>query len=264
MRTSALLVSAASLLLPWLAPTPLQAGSPSRCPNLSQGRFAVWSMGVLDEKGAHITPTAALLEERWLSNGVVQGTAVQRVGRTERTASYSGSVAMTPNCIAVVMRQLPWGSDRTEVVLDGRGRPLYGLARRGTQVVSSSWLPMASGSCRSADLDGLVLSRQTGLNAVSGGWSPNAVIQREHWKAGQVQGLALSSYGGREQTASYSGELKLDPNSCWGTLKERDQLGTAYNYRALIVKGRQEKGARGYLYLQRDPSNLTAGWLVRD
>ena len=264
MRTPVLLFSAASLLLPLLAPTALKAASPTRCPSLSQGRFAIWSMGVLEDKGARNTPTAALLEERWLANGVVQGSVVERVGRSERSGSYTGRVAINQNCVAVVMRQLPWGSDRTEVVVDGRGRPLYGLARLGTQVVSSSWLPMASGSCRSQDLDGLVLSRQTGLNAVPGGWSPNAVIQREHWKAGQVEGLALSSYGGREQTASYSGSLTLDPNSCWGKIKQKDQLGSSYNYRALIVNGRKDKAARGYLYLQRDPGNLTAGWLVHD
>ena len=265
MRKSLLLISAASLLLPVLTPSQLQAASPAAdCPNLRQGRFAIWGMGVSETKGERNTPKASLLEERWLANGVVQGTVLERVGQTERSGTYTGSVTITKHCVALVQRQLPWGSDRTEVVLDGQGRPLYGLARQGSQVTSSSWLPMASGSCRSSDLNGLVLSRQTGLNAVPGGWSPNAVVQREQWKDGQVKGIALSSYGGRGETASYSGELNLDPNSCWGSLKQRDQLGAAYTYRALIVNGRKDKGARGYLYLQRDPGNLTAAWLVRD
>jgi hypothetical protein len=265
MRSSLLLLSATSLLAQVMTPTALQAASPSSCSSLSPGRYAVWDMGVLKESGSLSTPTARLFEERWLPGGRVEGSVVERVGKEGRRGSYSGSVSLSKNCVAVVQRQLPWGPERTEVVLDGRGRPLYGLIRQEKQVITSSWLPMASGSCRSSDLNGLVLSRQTGLNASSGGgWIPNAVVQREQWKDGKVQGLALASYGGHGESAGYSGELKLDPGSCWGSLVEKDQFGVTYNYWALIVNGRKDKGARGYLYLQRDPGNLTAAWLVRD
>jgi len=88
------------------------------------------------------------------------------------------------------------------------------------------------------------------------------VIQREQWRDGRVQGLALSSHGGVGDTAAYSGRLQLEPNSCWGDLVERDARGVDYTYRALIVPGRN--GARGYLYLQRDANDLSVGWLVRD
>ena len=114
---------------------------------------------------------------------------------------------------------------------------------------------MATGRCNSANLNGLVVSRQVGLSQVNGGWSPNAVVQRERWTNGSVEGIALSSY---------SGALSLSPKSCWGTIQETDQTGRTYNYSALIVNGRRSKGARGYLYLQRDPADLTVGWLVRD
>jgi len=58
--------------------------------------------------------------------------------------------------------------------------------------------------------------------------------------------------------------LQLDPGSCWGSLQERDSLGVTYRYRALVVSGHKQQGARGYFYLQRDPDDLTVGWLVRD
>jgi hypothetical protein len=131
-------------------------------------------------------------------------------------------------------------------------------------VISSRWLPMAPGSCRVSDLNGVVLSSQVGLNwlKAKAGWSPNAVVQREQWSEGRVKGIALSSYGGLGDTAGYTGRLQLDADSCWGTLVENDDKGVAYNYRALVVNGRS--GARGYLYLQSDPDDLTVGWLVRD
>ena len=109
-----------------------------------------------------------------------------------------------------------------------------------------------------------MVSRQVGLSQVNGGWSPNAVVQRERWTNGSVEGIALSSYGGDNESVSYSGALSLSPKSCWGTIQETDQTGRTYNYSALIVNGRRSKGARGYLYLQRDPADLTVGWLVRD
>ena len=239
---------------------PAQAAQ-SNCPTPVLGRYAVMGMGVQSGSSKN-TPTAHVLEERWLAGGKLQGSVVERVGRSERQSTYAGVARMGPSCVLQLERKLPWGSERSEVVLDGKGRPLYSLNRNAGSVVTSRWLPMAPGSCQAADLNGLVLSSQVGLSWRNGGWSPNAVVQREQWSDGRVSGIALSSYSGVGETASYSGDLKLDPNSCWGTLNERDQFGTTYRYRALLVKGRS--GARGYYYLQSDLDDLTAGWLVRD
>ena len=239
---------------------PAQAAQ-SSCPTPVLGRYAVMGMGVQSGTTSN-TPTAHVLEERWLAGGKLQGTVVERIGRSERQATYAGVARMGPGCVLQLERQLPWGQERSEVVLDGKGRPLYGLNRNAGSVITSRWLPMAPGSCRAADLNGLVLSSQVGLSWRKGGWSPNAVVQREQWRDGRVSGLALSSTSGVGETASYTGQLSLDPNSCWGSLNERDALGSTYSYRALLVKGRS--GARGYFYLQRDPDDLTAGWLVRD
>lgn len=243
------------------AQAPQAMAAQPACPTPMQGRYAVMGMGV-QRGGASNTPTAHLLEERWLAGGKLSGTVVERVGRGERQATYNGQARLTPSCVLQLERTMPWGVERSEVVLDGRGRPLYSLNRNTGSVITSRWLPMAPGSCKPADLNGLVLSSQVGLSWSNGGWSPNAVVQREQWSDGSVKGLALASYGGVGETVAYSGKLNLDSGSCWGSLSERDALGVKYNYRALVVKGRS--GARGYYYLQRDADDLTVGWLVRD
>ena len=241
-------------------PTPAPAAD-TTCPQPMQGRYAVMGVGVMRGTPTS-TPTAHLLEERWLAGGRLEGILVERQGRSQRTARYSGTAKVVGSCVLELERRLPWGSERSEVVLDGRGRPLYSLSRSSGSVVSSRWLPMAPGACRPADLNGLVLSSQVGLNWSQAGWKPNAVVQREHWSDGSVKGLALSSYDGQGETSAYSGALQLDSGSCWGTLRETDARGSVYNYRALLVKGRSS--ARGYFYLQSDPDDLTAGWLVHD
>ena len=266
MRTPLLaLLPAACLVLSSVpAPQPVRAAG-AGCAAPMQGRYAVMGMGVEQSSrsgSSTAIPTAHLLEERWLAGGVIAGTLIERRGRTEQQATYRGRSRLNSSCVLELERQLPWGAQRSEVVLDGRGRPLYSINRNAGSVITSRWLPMAPGSCTAADLNGLVLSSQVGLSWSEGGWSPNAVVQREHWSNGRVEGVALSSYGGLGDTASYTGQLKLDSGSCWGKLQERDAKGIDYNYRALIVKGRS--GARGYLYLQNDLDDLTAGWLVRD
>lgn len=233
------------------------------CQAPMQGRYAVMTMGTVAAGGIS-TPVARLQEERWLAGGAVQGRIVERLGREQRSAAYRGRVRLAGTCRVTVERQLPWGAQQSEAVLDRRGRPLYSLDRRPGAVITSRWLPMASTGCRPADLNGVVLSSQVGLNQLTGkaGWIPNAVVQREQWSDGSVNGVALASYGGVGETVGYSGRLQLDAGSCWGNLSETDDKGVAYNYRALLVNGRS--GARGYLYLQSDPDDLTVGWLVRD
>jgi len=260
--SAVLLALACGLPAPLLAPEPARA---SACQSPMQGRYAVMAMGTIRASARSTgpaTPEARLLQERWQADGRVEGRLVERIGEALRSTSYRGSLTVVGTCIVRVKRQLPWGQQLSEAVLDRRGRPLYSLDRTPGSVISSRWLPMAPGSCRSSDLDGVVLSSQVGVNRVQGGWTPNAVVQREEWRNGSVQGVALSSTGGVGDTATYTGQLRLDPDSCWGALAETDAKGVNYNYRALVVNGR--KGARGYLYLQTDPSDLSVGWLVRD
>lgn len=243
------------------APAMAAPAQSSGCSAPRLGRYAVMGMGTVKASG-QATPEARLLEERWLPGGVVQGTVIERLGKLQRTAGYKGSVKLVGTCLARVNRELPWGVQVSEAVLDGKGRPLYSLDRDTGTVITGRWLPMAPGACKPADLNGVVLSSQVGVTWEKGGWRPNAVVQREEWRDGGVKGIALSSTDGVGDTEAYSGTLKLDANSCWASLSQRDAKGTPYNYRALIVNGRA--GARGYLYLQNDPTDLTVGWLVRD
>jgi hypothetical protein len=262
--------SAVLLALAWGLPLTTIGPQPARaadCRVPMQGRFAVMAMGTVGNgpggngPGA-ATPTARLLEERWLPAGQVQGRLVERVGESLRSTNYQGTLSLVGTCLVQVRRQLPWGQQLSEAVLDSRGRPLYSLDRTPGTVISSRWLPMAPGSCRAADLNGVVLSSQVGLNWLKdkAGWSPK--VQREQWRDGQVQGVALSSDAGVGDSVGYTGQLRLDAGSCWGTLVEQDQKGVAYTYRALLVNG--HRGARGYLYVQTDPNDLSVGWLVRD
>lgn len=242
---------------------PRQQTASGGCEAPRQGRYAVMGLGtIVSAQGT--TPEARLLEERWLPGGVLEGRLVERLGRELRSGTYRGSIKVVGPCLVQVQRQMPWGTQVSEAVLDGRGRPLYSLDRGKGTVITGRWLPMAPGSCRTADLNGVVLSSQVGLNQRSGsqGWIPNAVVQREQWRDGSVEGVALASYAGVGDTTTYRGSLQLDRDSCWGELVERDGRGVDYRYRTLVVKGRN--GARGYLYLQRDANDLTVGWLVRD
>lgn len=259
--SAVLLALACGLPAAMVAPRPTQAAD---CQTPMQGRYAVMAMGTVraDQRSATATPQARLLEERWQPDGRVEGRLVERVGEALRSTSYRGSLNVVGTCLVQVQRQLPWGQQLSEAVLDNRGRPLYSLDRTPGTVISSRWLPMAPGSCRGSDLNGVVLSSQVGVNRVQGGWKPNAVVQREVWRDASVEGVALSSYAGVGDSVAYTGQLRLDADSCWGALTETDAKGGRYNYRALMVNGR--KGARGYLYLQTDPSDLTVGWLVRD
>ena len=257
--------AAVLLTLAWSLPLAVirpQTARAADCRLPMQGRYAVMAMGTVANTTTSATPEARVLEERWLPAGRVEGELVERVGERLRRSSYRGTLQLVDACQVQVRRQLPWGQQVSEAVLDGRGRPLYSLDRTPGTVISSRWLPMAPGSCRVADLNGVVLSSQVGVNRINAGWRPNAVVQREQWRDGQVKGVALSSVAGVGNSVTYSGQLQLDAGSCWGTLVEQDAKGVGYHYRALVVNGRQ--GARGYLYLQTDPSDLTVGWLVRD
>jgi hypothetical protein len=122
-------------------------------------------------------------------------------------------------------------------------------------VLVSRWFRQAASSCSPSLLDGTVLSQQQGRSWSANSWQPNAVIQHENWRAGQVQGIAISSYGSRIEEATYSGSLSMDAN-CLATIRQRDSLGVAFNYRAVVLAD-----GSGYIYLQTDPDNLTLGYL---
>jgi hypothetical protein len=154
------------------------------------------------------------------------------------------------------MPSVPAGQ-RAPAVLDAFGRPRYSLSLAAGSTITGIWRQQTDAACTSATLAGTVLSQQQGLSW-DGGWRPNAVVQRETWRAGAVQGVALSSYAGRLETASYSGTIEVNAD-CLATVVQRDSEGVDYHYRAIVMAD-----GSGYLYLQEDPNDLTIGWLERD
>ncbi|MFM2158085.1 MAG: hypothetical protein RLZZ124_559, partial [Cyanobacteriota bacterium] len=104
-----------------LTAIPVAPASARGCQAPMPGRYAVMTMGTVGAKGSG-TPTARVHEERWLADGAVEGRIVERLGRQLRSGSYRGSVRLVGTCRVEVSRQLPWGMQRSEAVLDGRGR----------------------------------------------------------------------------------------------------------------------------------------------
>lgn len=252
-----LLLSAAAVA-PLGAPAVAGPGEPG-CPAPAAGRYVVMQQG----SGAGQVPMARLMQETWRADGRIAGLLMERQGRRWREVSYSGQVETGAQCRATIRRtpaggtQEMGGAQHAEVVLDGRGRPAYSLDLGLGSVTTGRWWHQAPQACRTDSLNGVVLSQQQGWSWRGNRWEPNAVVQREVWNAGRVRGVALSSYGGRQEVASYSGSLSLG-SDCLGRLSQTDAQGTSYDYAVAVLSD-----GSGYLYLQRDPDDLTIGWLER-
>ena len=202
-------------------------------------------------------PTARLIQERWMANGRIEGIVFERTGQDSRREGFRGTYQVQSNCQALVQRQLSSTAESTITVLNPNGEPVFGLATQPQTVISSRWFPQDPETCQASELDGVVLSRQRGLSWDGSSWRPNAVVQREVWSNGVVRGEAISSYNGRQEQASYTGDIKAQ-DDCWARLTETDTKGVDYNYNAVLLSG-----GRGYIYLQNDATDLTLGLLER-
>jgi hypothetical protein len=243
---------AAAPLVPVVAASPPAPAGLSQCAPPAPGRYALLGSG--QQNGE---PTAVLMQERWLADGRIEGVRYRRLGRSFVEDRYSGVVKADANCWALVERQGPAGAMAESVALDPQGQPRAGLQLEPAGVLSLRYVNQGEAACTPTTLDGLVTSQQQGQSWSEGGWQPNAVVQREWWQAGSVQGWALSSYGGRQERAGYSGRLELGAD-CLGRMRQRDALGTSYDYRVLVLAS-----GGGYFYLQTDPNDLTLGLLQR-
>lgn len=197
------------------------------------------------------------MQERWLADGRIEGVRYRRLGRAFAEDRYRGVVKADANCWALVERRGPAGAMVESVALDPQGRPRVGLQQEPAGVLSLRYVSQGDATCTVSLLDGLVTSQQQGQSWREGRWQPNAVVQREWWQAGTVHGWAVSSYGGRQERAGYSGRLELGAD-CLGRMRQRDALGTNYAYRVLVLAS-----GSGYFYLQSDPDDLTLGLLQR-
>ena len=242
-----MLALATSLVIP----TQVRAES-KECAEPKAGRYVVMERGVIGTE-----PTARLIQERWMLNGRIEGIVFERTGLDSRREGYRGTYQVQSNCQALVQRQLSSTTESTITVLNPNGEPVFGLATQPQTVISSRWFPQDPETCQASELNGVVLSRQRGLSWDCTNWQPNAVVQREVWDNGVVRGEAISSYNGRQEQASYTGEIKTQEN-CWARLTETDSKGIDYNYNAVLLSG-----GRGYIYLQNDATDLTLGLLER-
>jgi hypothetical protein len=216
------------------------------------GRYAVMGEGEL--KGE---PLARLLLETWKSDGSLQGVRLERRGRTYRESTYTGRFRPISNCRVAIERTYLNTMSTSQVVLDPQGRPRFSLGVLPDVLMVSRWFDQPEQRCSTALLDGVVLSQQQGRDWRGQQWQANAVVQREQWLAGQVKGLAISSYGPTVEEATYRGSIEVQPD-CLATIQQKDSLGRPYNYRAIVLAD-----GSGYLYLQTDPDDVTVAYLQR-
>lgn len=227
--------------------------APVQCAAPRAGRYVVMGDGV-----AQKDPVARILQETWNPDGTISGIRMERRGRIYREVAYTGRYRSLSLCRAGIERTYDSRISTSQAVLDASGSPRYSLGTLPDVVVVSRWFAQGSGACRASLLDGTVLSMQQGRNWKDGLWRPNAVIQNERWRAGNVLGIAISSYGPRIEEATYSGTITVGAD-CLATVKQTDSLGVAYNYRAVLLAD-----GSGYLYLQTDPDDLTVGFLEHE
>lgn len=233
------------------APGPGSAAAQSvACGAPQPGRYVV--MGEGEVKGE---PVARILLETWKPGGLIEGLRLERRGRLYREEAYVGRYRPLSLCRVAIERGYRSAQSTSQAVLDPQGVPRYSLGTLPEVVVVSRWFRQPAANCSASLLDGTVLSQQQGRSWSANRWQPNAVIQHENWQAGQVQGIAIASYGPRIEEATYSGNLVMGAN-CLATIRQRDSLGVAYNYRAVVLAD-----GSGYIYLQTDPDDLTLGYL---
>lgn len=205
---------------------------------------------------AGATPAARLYQEDWGADGRISGTLRERQGARFRELAYTGQLVLSADCTGTLNRKLPAGLWKSSVVISPNARRAYTLDLAKGSTITGNLGPQTLTACSAGTLKGTVLSTQTGFSFVSGRWQPNAVIQREqHDGQGGLQGLAISSYAGKPEFATYSGQFQLKAD-CTGSLQETDSLGTHYDYRVII-----DGAGKGYYYLQTDRKDLTGAYL---
>lgn len=240
---------AGTLLSP---PAPVAAQSALRCAAPQPGSYVVIGQG--ESRGE---PVARLLQETWNADGSIRGVRLERRGRSYAETPYRGRYRAISECRVAITRSDGAASRASQAVLDPSGHPRFSLGTLPDVVIASRWFRQPAGSCTAALLDGTVVSMQQGRSWQAGRWQPNAVVQHERWNGGQVNGIAISSIGPTIEEATYSGTIAVETN-CLATIRQRDSLGRAYNYRSVVLGD-----GGGYLYIQTDPDDLSVGWLER-
>jgi hypothetical protein len=237
-----------STLLASLLPTTLvhaqSLQGSSTCAAPAPGDYLIVGEGHRAEQ-----PLGRLQLETWLPNGSVLGKRFLRVGRIYSETDYAGRWELDAGCGLTVTRDA--AGSTSKVLLTAQGKPRFGLSDRAGDVVTERWIPQPERRCEPEDMDGTLLSVQTGHTMTASSWRPNAVIQKESWTGWSMVGLAVSSYDGAGEVAAYQGQFTQDQN-CIGRIRQQDDRGVIYAYAAIL---RSDGG--GYAYLQTQGDDLT-------
>lgn len=220
------------------------------CPAPMLGQYLIVSEGQRDDQ-----PLGRLQLERWSADGSVSGVRFLRVGRTYSETRYDGRWNRLDGCSVSVIRDQ--NTSPSHVLLSDQGLPRFGLSTRPGDVVAERWVPQPVGPCRPEAMNGVVMSLQEGRTLTSNRWVPNAVIQKETWADWTMAGLAVSSYNGANEVATYQGEF-VQKDNCIGRIRQQDARGVSYVYAAIL---RSDGG--GYAYLQTQGDDLTVALLER-
>ena len=233
------------LLIPILSQlTEAKPNSDAICKKPKIGTYIIASQGSKQN-----IPIGQLQLETWNSDGTLTGTRFLREGRSYNENFYTGKWKNIKNCtISVSRSEIGWDSS---VILQSNGNPHFGIISTPGIVPSELWFPQSKKSCTKDTIVGTVLSVQVGHQLKDGKWLPDRVIQREQWNSWRMSGVAIASYSGKFEAATYQGKF-TQTNNCIGSIRQQDAYGMTYNYIAILLSN-----GKGYVYLQTQDDALT-------
>lgn len=218
------------------------------CNKPNVGTYLIVSQGSKKD-----VPIGQLQLETWYVDGSLTGTRFLREGTKYSETPYIGRWKNVGNCDINITRA-DGGMD-SNVILKSNGDPHFGIIGTPGVVASERWFPQSNTSCTKETIVGEVLSLQEGHQFKDGRWQSNRVIQREKWIAWRMSGVAISSYSGKFEVATYQGNFS-QINNCIGRIQQQDAYGVRYNYTAIL-----RPNGKGYAYLQTQGDELTVAVL---
>ena len=198
-------------------------------------------------------PIGQIQLETWYIDGSLAGRRFLREGTKYSEIPYVGMWKKAHNCDINITRND--GVMDSNVILKSNGYPHFGIIKTPGVVASERWFPQSNTSCTKETIVGEVLSLQEGHQFKDGRWQSNRVIQREQWSGWKMSGVAMSSYSGKYEIASYQGNF-LQVNNCIGKIQQQDAYGVTYDYIAIL-----RSDGKGYAYLQTQGNTLTVAVL---
>ncbi len=239
------------LLMPLLRYSAQSApSSDNRCENVRIGTYLIVSQG--SNQGI---PIGQLQLETLNDDGTLTGIRFLRDGTRYSNVNYTGRWDNVASCQIRIRRDL--SSFNSNVLLTTQGDPYFSIVTTPGIVASERWFLQLDAPCTEDTIVGDVLSLQQGHQLINGQWKPNTVIQREEWSKWRMNGVAMSSYSGKDEVATYQGQFTQTDN-CVGRIDQQDSNGVPYSYIAIL-----RPNGKGYAYLQTQGDSLTVAVLNR-